>query len=140
MTFGRSHSRGETDQPNHDENDRVSVAEVKVAATHFRQEKKYTHGNNYDGAHEAADAATLASATNAIAHLCSTSRGSLLRPAVDAIPKHQNSYTNEDEGPEPSYSVPLKPFKIVEQEQDADTNQYDRTNWFLLAEIIERVR
>jgi hypothetical protein len=140
MAFGRSHSRGQTDQPDYDKDNWVGVTEIKVAATHFRQEKKYAHSNNYDGPHEAADAATLAGATNAIAHLYSTSRRSLLRPAVDAIPKHQKPYTNENEGPEPSYAVPLKPFKIVEQEQDADTDQYDRANGFLLAEIIERVR
>src|SRR5580704_17704427 len=139
MPLARSESRRETDDADYDEDDRVGVAEIKEAATHFRQQKENANGNNHDGPHEAADAATLAGATNAIAHLCSTSRRSLLRPAVDAIPKHQNSYTNENGGPEPSYAVPLKPFKIVEKKQDPDTNQYDRTNGFLLAEIIERV-
>ena len=69
----------------------------------------------------------------------STSRRSLLRLAVHPVTKHQNAHTNENQGPKPRYAVPLKPLKIVEQEQDANANQDDRTDGSLLAEIIERV-
>src|SRR5580658_5327797 len=119
MAFAGSHSRGEADETDYDENDRIGVSEVEVASTHFGQQKKHANGYDNDGAHEAADVATLAGATETIAHLCLISRRSLQRLAGDA--------------------VPLKPFKIVEQEQESNANQDDRTNGPLPAEIIERV-
>jgi hypothetical protein len=69
MSFTRSRGGGETDETDHDEDDRVSVTEIEVAAAHFLQQKKYADGDHYDGPHEAADGATLAGATNTIAHL-----------------------------------------------------------------------
>ena len=69
MTFARSDSGREANQSNHDEDDRVGVAEVEVAAAHFRQQKKHADGHNDDGSHEAADGAALTVATNSIAHL-----------------------------------------------------------------------
>jgi len=92
MTFARSHSGGETDETNYDEDDGIGVAEVEKAATDFLQQKKYADGDNNDGPHEAADSATLASATNTIAHRCLTSRRSLLRTPVNAVPKHQDAH------------------------------------------------
>jgi hypothetical protein len=58
---------------------------------------------------------------------------------VDAVPKHQNTRANQNEGPKPGDAVPLKPFKIVEQEQEPNANQNDGTDGSLLAEIIEPV-
>jgi hypothetical protein len=139
MAFAGSHSRGEADETDYDENDRIGVSEVEVASTHFGQQKKHANGYDNDGAHEAADVATLAGATETIAHLCLISRRSLLRLAVDAVPEHQNPHADQNEGPEPGDAVPLKPFKIVEQEQESNANQDDRTNGPLPAEIIERV-
>src|SRR5208282_5604592 len=139
MAFARCHCRCEADETNHDENNRVGIAEVEVTAAHFRQQEKHADGNDHHGAHEAADGATLAGASDAIAHLYLTSRRSLLRLAVHAVPKHQDPDADENEGPEPSHAVPLKPFKIVEQEQDSNANQYDWTNRPLPAEIIQRV-
>ena len=69
MTFSRSHSRSNADKTDYDENDGIGVAKIEVAAAHFLQQKKYSDGYNNDWAHEAADAATLAGATNTIAHL-----------------------------------------------------------------------
>jgi hypothetical protein len=59
----------ETDETDHDEDHGIGVGEIKVAAAHFLQQKKHTDGDNYDGPHEAADGATLASTTNTITHL-----------------------------------------------------------------------
>lgn len=92
MALARSHSRGKADKTDYDKDDGIGVAEVEEAAAHFLQQKKYADGDNNDGAHEAADGATLASATNTIAHRCLTSRRSLLGTPVDAVPKHQNTY------------------------------------------------
>lgn len=139
MALARSESGRETDNPNHNEDDRPRIPKFEVAAAHFRQEEENAYGNNHDGPHETSDAAALAGTTNAIAHLCVTSRRSLLRPAVDAVSKHQNPNPNQNEGPKPGYAEPLKPFKIVEQEEDSHANQYDWTNGLLLAEVIERV-
>ena len=139
MALAGSHCGGEADETDYDEDDGIGVAEVETTAAHLLQQKKHAHSNNHNGPHEAADAATLAGATNAIAHLCVTSRRSLLLLPVDAVPKHQNTHANQNEGPKPGYAVPLKPFKIVEQEQEPNANQNDRTDRPLLAEIIERV-
>jgi hypothetical protein len=68
MAFARGESGRQADQSDHDENDRPGVAEVEVAAAHFRQKEKHADSDDYDGAHEAADGATLAHTTNAIAH------------------------------------------------------------------------
>jgi hypothetical protein len=69
MAFARSHSGGQADEPDYDEDDWIGVAEVEVAAAHLLQQKKYADGDNNDGPHEATDAATLAGATDTIAHL-----------------------------------------------------------------------
>jgi len=92
MAFARSESGREADESDYDEDDWPGVAKVEVAAAHFRQKEKHADGDNYDGAHEAADGATLAHTTNAIAHLSQTSRRSLLGTAVDAVPKHENAH------------------------------------------------
>jgi hypothetical protein len=139
MALARSESGRETNETDHDENDGPGVPKFEEASAHFRQQKENANGNNHYRSHEAADAAALAGTTSAIAHLCVTSRGSLLRPAVDAVSKHQNPNPNQNEGPKPGYAPPLKPFKIVEQEQDSNANQDDRTNGALFAEIIEWV-
>jgi hypothetical protein len=69
MTFAGSKSAGEVDETNDDKNDRPRVAEIEEAAAHLRQEKKHANGDDDDGAHEAARGATLAGATNTIAHV-----------------------------------------------------------------------
>ena len=69
MAFTGSEGRRKADEAYHDEDDRPGIAEVEVAAAHFLQQKKNANGDHNDGAHEAADGATLASATNTIAHL-----------------------------------------------------------------------
>jgi hypothetical protein len=61
------------EEPDHDENDWPSVAEVEKAAAHFLQQKKYADGNHHDGTHEAARGTALACATNPVAHLSQTS-------------------------------------------------------------------
>jgi hypothetical protein len=75
VAFGGSESTSETHEPDHDNDDRVGVAKIEVAATHFLQEKKHTNGHNNDGAAKATDGATLAVATNMIAHRCLTLEG-----------------------------------------------------------------
>ena len=69
MAFAGRHCGRETDETDYDEDNGIGVTEVEVAATHFLQEKKYADGDHYDGPYEAADGATLAGATNTIAHL-----------------------------------------------------------------------
>jgi hypothetical protein len=69
MALAWRHSRGQADQADYDEDDWVGVAEVEVAAAHLLQQKKYPDGDHNDGPHKATDAATLAGATNTIAHL-----------------------------------------------------------------------
>lgn len=122
MALARSESRRETNETDYDENDRPGIPKFEEASAHFRQQKENANGNDHDGPHEAADAAALAGTTNAIAHLCVASRRSLLTLAVDAVAKHQNAHPDQNEGPEPGYAVPLKPFKIVEQEQDSNAD------------------
>jgi hypothetical protein len=69
MAFAGGHGGSETDEADDDEDDGPGVAEVEESATHFGQQKKDADGDYNDGAHEASDSATLASATNAFAHL-----------------------------------------------------------------------
>ena len=69
MALAGSHRGGEADQTDYDEDDGIGVTEVEIAAAHLLQQKKYADGDDDDGPHEAADAATLAGATNTIAHL-----------------------------------------------------------------------
>ena len=69
MTFNGSEGGGKVEEADHDENDWPGVAEVEVAAAHFLEQKKHADGYNDHRAHEAADGATLASASNTIAHL-----------------------------------------------------------------------
>ena len=69
MAFTRSKGGGKVEEPDDDENDWPSVAEVEKAAAHFLQQKKYADGDHNDGPHEAARSATLACATNTVAHL-----------------------------------------------------------------------
>jgi len=69
MTLARSHRGGQADETDDDEDDWIGVAEVEVAAAHLLQQKKHADGDNNDGPHEATNAATLAGATNTIAHL-----------------------------------------------------------------------
>jgi len=69
MAFAGSHRGGEADKTDYDEDNGIGVAEVEIAAAHLLQQKKYADGDNNDRPHEAADAATLAGATNTIAHL-----------------------------------------------------------------------
>jgi hypothetical protein len=69
MALARSHSGSEADETDYDEDDWIGVSEVEVAAAHLLQQKKYANGDNNDRPHKATDAATLAGATNTIAHL-----------------------------------------------------------------------
>ena len=69
MALARSHGGGQADEADYDEDDWIGVAEVEVAAAHLLQQKKYADGDNNDGPHKTTDAATLAGATNTIAHL-----------------------------------------------------------------------
>jgi len=39
MSFARSESGGEADEPNYDEDDRICVAEIEEAAAQLRQQK-----------------------------------------------------------------------------------------------------
>lgn len=139
MAFGGSESRGQANESNDDDDNRIGVAEVEVAATHFRQKKKDADGYNDNRTHKAANGATLARATNTITHRCFPSRGRLLRLAVHPVAEHQNANSDQNQGPEPSYAVPVKPFKIIEQEQEANPNQDDGADRPALAEIIEGV-
>lgn len=75
MAFSGSKCTSEAHEPDHDNYNRVGVAKIEVAATHFLQEKKHTNGYYNDGASKAADGATLAVATNMIAHRCLTPEG-----------------------------------------------------------------
>ena len=69
MAFAGSECRSETDETDYDEDNRIGIAEVEVASAHFLQQKKHADGDDYDGPHEATDGASLAGATNTIAHL-----------------------------------------------------------------------
>jgi hypothetical protein len=87
MAFAGSKGRGEADEADDDEDDRVGVAEIEEAAAHLCQQKENADGDNDDGPHEAADGATLASATNTIAHLYLTSVSKLANKAPkDDVP------------------------------------------------------
>jgi hypothetical protein len=141
MALTRSRGRRETDETDHDEDDRISVGEIEVAAAHFLEQKKHADGDHYDGPHESADGATLAGATNTIAHLSQTSRRSLLGLAVHAIPKHQNAHADQKQRPkiipEPE---PLEPLELIEQEEDACADQENWADGALPGEIVERIR
>jgi hypothetical protein len=75
MALAGGHGRSETNETDDDENDGPGVAEVEVAAAHFGQQKKHTDGDNDDGAHEASNGATLAIASNTVAHLSQPPEG-----------------------------------------------------------------
>jgi hypothetical protein len=69
VAFTRSKGARKVEESDHDENDRPSVAEVEKSIAHFLQQKKHADGDHNDGTHEAASSATLACATNTVAHL-----------------------------------------------------------------------
>lgn len=91
MPFVGSERTGKTHQPDHDDDDRVGIAEVEVAATHFLQEKKYADSYHNDWAAKTTKGATLAVAI-AITHRCVTSRRSLLRARIHPVSKHQDAH------------------------------------------------
>jgi hypothetical protein len=68
VALAGSHGGSKADKTNDDKDDGPGVGEIEEAATQFRQEKENADGNDDDGTHEAADAATLTGATNTIAH------------------------------------------------------------------------
>jgi hypothetical protein len=68
VALAGSHGGSKADKTDDDKDNGPSVTEVEVSAAHLRQEKKYADGYDDDGAHQAADTATLAGATNTIAH------------------------------------------------------------------------
>jgi hypothetical protein len=137
MAFARSESGCEADEPNHDDDDRIRVAEIEETSAHFRQKKEYADGYNDHGSHEAANGAALAGAMNSIAHLCPNSRRSLLFTAIHPVAEHQNAHTDQDGREEKLRdAVPGEPIKVVEQEQQAGANQKDWTDGSLLGETI----
>jgi hypothetical protein len=137
MAFARSDSGCEADEPNHDDDDRIGVAEIEEASAHFRQKKEYADGYNDHGSHKAANGAALAGAMNSIAHLYPNSRRSLLFTAIHPVAEHQNAHTDQDGRKEKLRDpVPGEPIKVVEQEQQAGANQKDRTDGSLLGETI----
>ncbi len=115
MAFGGSESRGQANEPNDDDDNRIGVAEVEVAATHFGQEKKNSDSHDDNRAHKAANGATLTIATNAITHRCFPSRGRLLRLAVHPVAEHKSANADQNQGPELFHAVPAKPIKIAKQ-------------------------
>jgi hypothetical protein len=69
MALARSESGRKADQSDHNKDDRPGVAELEVAAAHFCQQKKHADSYHDDGPNDVADGATMAAATNTIAHL-----------------------------------------------------------------------
>jgi hypothetical protein len=53
--------------------------------------------------------------------------------ASQPVAEHQNTDTNENEGPKTLYSVKRKPREIVQEKQDADANQNYGTDRSLFA-------
>ena len=68
MSFRRSERAGEAQKSDNDQNDGPGVAEIKITAAQFREQKKQSDGDNNDWPFEAANCATLTTATNLIAH------------------------------------------------------------------------
>lgn len=114
MALARSERGCEADEPDYDDDDRVSVAEIEVAAAQFRKKKEYADGHNDHGTHEAADGAALAGAMNSIAHLCPNSRRSLLFTAIHPVAEHQNAHSDQDGREEKLRDpIPGEPIKVV---------------------------
>src|SRR5207244_2780444 len=61
-------TRRSSDLTDHDENDRIRVAERKITAAHLIEEKKNADGNNDGGAHQPANRATPARAADTVTH------------------------------------------------------------------------
>src|ERR1700693_3050055 len=59
--------------------------------------------------------------------------------ASQTIAEHQDTDTNENEGPETFYPVKREPRKIVQQKQDADANQNYGTDRSLFAPGFQRI-
>lgn len=94
MAFAGGESTGEAHEPDHDQDDRVGVAKIKIAATHLLQEKEHTDRYHNNGAAKTANGASLAVAVNLITHRRLTSRNALLSAAVHAVTEHENSHGN----------------------------------------------
>jgi hypothetical protein len=52
-----------------DDDDRIGVAEVEEASADLREEEEHSDGDNNNRAHETANGAALAIATDAITHI-----------------------------------------------------------------------
>src|SRR5262245_24442114 len=74
-------SRSEQNDADHDEQHRIGVADVKITASHFAQQKQDADRRYDNGTHEVADRAPRACASGRIAHL-----RSFLRVAM-GVPK-----------------------------------------------------
>jgi hypothetical protein len=75
VPFVRSQGTSQTDEADDDQDDGVGVAEIEEAAAHLLEEKENTDGDHGAWAHQAADAAALATTMNAIAHFCTSPEG-----------------------------------------------------------------
>src|SRR5260370_20512023 len=60
-------------------------------------------------------------------------------PPAKFVSEHVKAGSNQDQRPQASQANEIEDAKIVEQEQDAHTNQNDRANRTLLAPGLERV-
>src|SRR6266478_8389613 len=61
------------------------------------------------------------------------------RPSGNFVSKHVKPDTDQDQGPQPPQTNEIDNAKIIEQEQDTQTNQDDRANRTLLAPGLQRV-
>jgi len=69
VAFAGGESGGEVDKTDNDKDDRPCAPEFEEVAARLPQEKKHADSDDDYGAHEAARGATLAGATNTIAHV-----------------------------------------------------------------------
>jgi hypothetical protein len=68
VTLSRRSRSRQTDGADHDEDDRIRVAEREIAAAHLIEKKKHADGNDDGRAHQSANGTSAARASNTITH------------------------------------------------------------------------
>src|SRR5579862_3244687 len=88
VTVHRSQSRSEKNDADYDKQHREGMADVKIAAADFTQQKQDADGGDHDGAHQVADGAARACATDRVGHLSKLLLNEKLRASHKTAAKH----------------------------------------------------
>lgn len=107
--------RCEQYRSNDDQNERIGIRKIKGAAARFVQQKQHADGNNDGWPEQTTDSASWAATARVITHaMCLSS--------PQTIAEHHDAHYDQKHGPKLLDAPPGEPIKIVQQEQNAHTD------------------